>query len=205
MADFTLTHTDQDLSHLSPDERFIRAHEILRDNGCHSPTRESIIVVFRALKRLCLHEKMRNENGRVTSVSMEHLVRILNGPDAKINITGNGMEFTGWWSEIALFQFAQLIFVGRGYIGITPAFLSKFCGYTSETDEEVYERLHDHLKEFHIMLRQMIVERCIAFKIVHYLIELGYSGREAIAESDLRSDQHFECGFRYPRPTVGLR
>lgn len=189
MTEFILSFTHKGTADLSPEERYLRAHNELRNNGCHSPTRISTIKVFKAVKKLVLLEKLKktNVNDKVRSISMTDLVKMLNGPGAELNFTGNGIEFTGWYTEVYLLKLYGMIRISRGTIEITEWF-HQIATDPSQTDDELCDELLDKLEQYHLRLREEITSRCNRFGISHLLLELAYANCTP-KESWLKSDQ----------------
>jgi hypothetical protein len=197
MAEFALAQSNRIAQPLPGRERFLRIHRALREQGCHSPTDMSLIKMIKALKMLCMYEKMKSTDLKVKRVSMEHLTRTLNGEFAKLDITGCGMEFSGWYTELLLFQFAGFITIERGSISIKDKFI-KMSVDSRLADFEIYDNIQSELAKHNNQLRQEIVSRCERYRIVHLLLDLAYTDRDYVTEDESQSDQPFDSSFMIP-------
>ena len=162
---------------------FQRVHDKLRDNGCHSPTKDSIIKVFKAVKALAALSRLTSEaTDQRIAISTETLIRMLNGTDATLDISGNGIEFTGWYTELYAFVASGLLeHSSRTGLVITRKFIRQFCSDPYEDANTVNDRLFEFFQECQVMdrVRIEIVNRAKRFEIVHLLLAGMYAERIA--------------------------
>ncbi len=162
------------------DMDFDAIHEKLRANGCHSPTEESLYKLFRVIKQLSVVSRLQND--RIDDkiiMSGEAILRQLKGEDTRLDLTGNGFEFTGWYTELLLFTFAGLI-EGHGRLGfsVTHRFIRDFCR-ANEDYVIIQERFLEHVQqnEYVNRLRTEIINRVKRFELVNLLLAGSYASR----------------------------
>ncbi|MNK64292.1 hypothetical protein D3C87_835270 [compost metagenome] len=167
---------------------FAEVYEKLRREGCHSPTRGSLLRVFKAIKTLCMLAKLSDEEvwRSRNLLSMEALLKQLNGPEGRLDLTGRGFEFSGWYTEIFAFEVAGLITGPSHSFRVTEKFFKRFC------DNRPEEEIHDHLIEFiHYYgdkIHAEIVNRAKRFDLVHLLVAAVFTERTNITEDRLNHD-----------------
>lgn len=157
---------------------FEDAYKILRDNGCHSPTRDSIRTTFRALKTLAMLNKLHGK-GLHERVPVLDFLKQVNGPEARLDLTGVGWEFSGWFTELMCFEAASLIDVSGKSI-LMKLELHKLYFQRAASEEVVLEQLYDKFQEFHTFrkVQQRIIERVTRFGLVNVLLEATFVERE---------------------------
>jgi len=154
-------------------------HEKLRANGCHSPTRESLYRVFKAIKSSAMLARLTLEPGKTLEVRLLDVLKILNGPDARLDITGaRGCEFSGWYTEFLTLKLGGLIDMNPHGIVIPHLFLTKFCG-GDITEDQLKESLWDWLAKHSVLdrVRYDILERVRKYDLTHLLLAGTYTNR----------------------------
>jgi hypothetical protein len=159
------------------EDSFDNLYAQLRENGCHSPTRDSIRKVYRALKTLAMINKLHGK-GVNERIPMLELLKQLNGNHAELDLTGCGWEFNGWYTEILSFDLAQLILVSNRSFLVSRTLHQKF--FQSDVGEE---QLIDELEyafyntRTYQKIRSTIIERINRFGLNHLLLEAMYVER----------------------------
>lgn len=167
---------------------FAEIYQKLRREGCHSPTRKSIIRVFKAIKNVIMIAKLADEanwtNNKI--LSMESLLKQLNGPEGRVDFTGIGYEYSGWYTEIYAFEAAGLISGAGRSFRVTETFFKRFC------DNRPEEVIHDHLIEFigyySDRIKQQILHRIKRFDLVDLLLTATFTERGNISEERVDHD-----------------
>lgn len=170
-------------THLHKD--FDEIYATLRENGCHSPTRESISRVFRAARGLAMLAKLEMPTGYDTVViQTEMLLKQLDGPNKTLDLTGNGFEFSGWYTEIATLLTSGLLnYHTRHTMSITNRFKNMI---RDNPEDKLEEALFDYLESIQILdkIRIDIVNRAKRFELVHLLLAGMYAGRNPLSIAD---------------------
>lgn len=167
---------------------FPALYQKLRQEGCHSPTRGSLLRVFKGIKNLCMLAKLADDEvwRAKRRLSMEMLLKQLNGPEGRLDITGRGFEFSGWYTEIYAFEAANLISgVGHSF-AVSETFFKRFCD--NRPEEEIHDHLIEYLHYYGDRVHNEIVHRIKRFDLVHLLVAATFAERSNIAEDRLSHD-----------------
>lgn len=164
-----------DSTHMSFDVVF----EKLRANGLHSPTRKSLLETFRCVRALAMLARLTQADQELIVIQTEMLLKQLGGPEKTLDFTGNGYEFSGWYTEIrAMILAGFLEYNTRHTMTTTRKFKRMFC----EDLQEIEPRFLDYMREAQIMdsIRIDIVNRAKQFELVHLLLAGVYADREPL-------------------------
>lgn len=152
-------------------------HQTLRSNGCHSPTEESIWQVFCALKRTLLVSKLTTteENKFKDSMPLLDLLRFLNGPDAQLDLTGNGYEFSGWYSELFVLSTLGLIDCNSRAIRFRVRFRD-MVGREPEEERAELNLMVNHPTVQHVLMGELL-SRIQRFGLTKVLLFQAYADK----------------------------